>query len=58
LDWKGIKSSDKTQLLQILKDINLSYKKIWILNYYATAIFLELMARKKSTIVLKGYFNL
>jgi D-aminoacyl-tRNA deacylase len=28
LDWKGIKSSDKTQLLQILKDINLSYKKI------------------------------
>jgi D-tyrosyl-tRNA(Tyr) deacylase len=28
LDWKGIKSFDKTHLLQILKDINLSYKKI------------------------------
>ncbi|MCW3997489.1 MAG: hypothetical protein NWF10_02850 [Candidatus Bathyarchaeota archaeon] len=28
LDWKGIKSSDKTQLIQTLKDINLSYKKI------------------------------
>ena len=28
LDWKGIKSSDKPQLLGILKDINLPYKKI------------------------------
>ncbi|MBK5133034.1 hypothetical protein JJE00_01235 [Candidatus Bathyarchaeota archaeon] len=28
LDWKGIKSSDKPHLLRILKDINLSYKKI------------------------------
>jgi D-aminoacyl-tRNA deacylase len=28
LDWKGIKSSEKTHLLQILRDINLSYKKI------------------------------
>jgi len=28
LDWKGIKSSDKPQLLKILKDINLPYKKI------------------------------
>ena len=28
LDWKGIKSSDKPQLLKALKDINLPYKKI------------------------------
>jgi D-aminoacyl-tRNA deacylase len=28
LDWKGIKSADKPQLLRILKDINLNYKKI------------------------------
>ena len=28
LDWKGIKSSDKPKLLRLLKDINLSYKKI------------------------------
>lgn len=28
LDWKGIKGSDKPNLLKILKDINLPYKKI------------------------------
>jgi hypothetical protein len=28
LDWKGIKSSDKSHVLQILKDVNLVYEKI------------------------------
>jgi D-tyrosyl-tRNA(Tyr) deacylase len=28
LDWKGIKGSDKPKLIKLLKDLNLSYKKI------------------------------
>lgn len=28
LDWKGIKGSDKPNLLKMLKDVNLAYKKI------------------------------
>ena len=28
LDWKGIKSSDKSHVLEILKDVNLGYEKI------------------------------